>query len=144
MCSILKDFFISLFIPVIASAATAYFLRKNDNHNRNEDNKQQTANIAKALYSEIETLMTIYKRLELNQEPPKNGTDIKIASIQHNYLTVYENNLDKIGLFNTDDIQKIIELYTYIKALLDSHLHVADFWEKYAQYTRSENVDKQE
>lgn len=40
---------------------------------------------------------------------------------------------------NEDDIPYIIELYTCIKGLIDSHIYLAKRWEMYAQYTWDSN-----
>lgn len=146
-----------MFIAVLTSWMTSYltarYLKENDNKNRERDVTNSRCTLAKALYSELQALIKLYggkddecneDNMKVPSEPPEQGKDIKIAYISQNYISVYESQLGRIGLLNEDDIPYIIELYTYIKGLIDSHIYLAKRWEMYARYTRESNKIPQE
>ena len=82
--------------------------------------------------------------IKLSDLPPKNGSEIKAANISQNYISVYENNLDKIGILKTEDISYIIELYLYFKYLIDSLKWLSERWETYVQYNNDNEDSKDE
>lgn len=142
------DFSKSVMITVLASLTTFVFavvLFAVKSWWTNKEQKQRSRqNLAKAIHSELSALMEIYKQMELSETPPKSGEDLTIAHLTQNYISVYENNLDKIGILDKDDIEVIIKLYIGIKGLIDSHIYLAKRWEMYAQYTREPNKIRQE
>lgn len=98
--------------------------------------KREQKKLATALYAESESLMTLYEPNKLENKVPENGSDIKNVRISCNYIAVFENNTDKIGILNTADIKSIIDLYITIKALIDTLLVLADRWELHATSSR--------
>lgn len=139
------DFSSKAIVALLSSMFTAGFVWLQRWGEEREQKRIARQNLAKAIYSEISTLVEIYKQMELTETPPQVGTDLKIAYLTQDYISVYENNLDKIGILDTDDIEEIVKLYICIKALIDSHIYLAKRWEMYAQYTRELNkIPKEE
>ena len=141
----MQEVFLIVFSAWLTSYLTAKFMKGNDDKKRAADIANNRRTLAKALASELQALLTIYGNkdeesneinMKVSSEPPKQGSDIKIAYISQNYVSVYERQLEKIGLLNEDDIPYIIGLYTCIKGLIDSHILLAKRWEMYARYTR--------
>lgn len=153
----MKEVCIPVFLAILTSWMTSYltakYLKVNDNKNRMTAISNSRRALAKALFSELQALLEMYggkdeknneENMKVPSEPPEQGKDLKIAYISQSYISVYESQLGQIGLLNEDDIPYIIEIYTYIKGLIDSHIYLAKRWEKYAQYTRDPDCNLRE
>lgn len=135
------ELFLTITVPPIltsffTSYLSAHFLKKNDNDNKTENLNKERQNLAKALHTEIFILVKMYEEIRLPENPPKTGDEIKVAYISQNYISVYENNLNKIGILDKDDIPKIIEFYMCVKYLIDSLQLLSKRWEVFTQYQR--------
>lgn len=149
----MREFFIAVIPALLSSFLTAKFMKENDDEKREVEIVNNRRTLAKALYSELFALLVLYGRkdeksneqnMKVSSDPPKQGSDIKIAYISQNYISVYESQLGKIGLLNEDDIPYIIGLYTCIKGLIDSYIYLAMRWKMYAQYTREHKCEIEE
>lgn len=139
------DFSAKIIIALLSALFIAFFAWLQSLWEKREQKRVARQNLAKAIHSEISTLVEIYKQMELSEIPPQSGEDLKIAYLTQNYISVYESNLDKIGILDNNDIEKIVKLYICIKALIDSHIYLAKRWEMYAQYTRDpKNIPQEE
>ena len=124
MCLSGCELFLTITVPpaltsFLTSYLSAYFLRKNDDKNKLDTLNKERRNLAKALHTEISTLVKMYDKMKLENKLPEKGSDIKVAFISQNYIAVYENNLDKLGILESDDISYIVEFYMYCKSLID-------------------------
>ena len=141
MCLSGCELFLTIIVPpaltsCLTSYLSAYFLRKNDDKNKFDTLNKERRNLAKALHTEISTLVKMYDKIKLENKSPENGSDIKVAFISQNYIAVYENNLDKLGILENEDISHIIEFYMYCKYLIDSLKYLAQRWEQCISYQR--------
>lgn len=143
--SCLDDFSSKVIIALLSALFIAFFAWVQSWWERRGQKRIARQNLAKAIHSEISTLVGIYRQMELTETPPQSGKNIKIAYLTQNYISVYENNLDKIGILDNGDIKEVVKLYICIKALIDSHIYLSKRWEMYAQYTRDPNsIPKEE
>jgi hypothetical protein len=129
---------ITVLIGAIAGAiGKAYFDKKNLQSATKENKKR----LAKALQSELKTLIKIYDHNKL--APWVDGQDnrVKIVKIDCNYLTVFENNTDKLGALEADDIDKIVEFYTFLKSFIDTLQVLSIRWDEYARYQRAQQAN---
>ena len=141
MCLSGCELFLTITVPpaltsFLTSYLSAYFLRKNDDKNKLDTLNKERRNLAKALHTEISTLVKMYDKMKLENKLPEKGSDIKVAFISQNYIAVYENNLDKLGILESEDISYIVEFYMYCKSLIDSLKYLAQRWEQYVSYQR--------
>ena len=89
-----------------------YFLRINIEKDRNR------RALAIALMTEIIAMKNVYKSVEL--KPWQDWTHNNVQSIEENYTIIYDTSSNKIALFEYEDITEIVELYTLLKAHLDT------------------------
>ncbi|WP_029541039.1 hypothetical protein [Selenomonas sp. AB3002] len=94
----------------------------------NERKRQVTA-IKKALKTELETLLKIYEPRKIKPEPPHDGVDIKVISLQSKYTTVFSENASKIGMLDENTIQSVVVAYTRLSALMDTLRVYSRRWE---------------
>ena len=135
---------LSILSGLCGCVLTSIFTIWNDNRKIEKSIDIKRNNLAKAIHTELSTLLEIYDKMKLKETMPQQGDDIAIAKISQNYISVYENNLDKIGILDNEDVKYIVQLYTYIKSLIDSLICLADRWEDYAKYTRELNANDKE
>lgn len=93
--------------------------------------------LAITLSSEIKAFKTVYDNdrysYRLKKDPPQNGTDIKIVRLECNYVVTFDNNTDKLGLLDEEDISEIISFYMELKSLIDTLMVLATRWERYIE-----------
>lgn len=140
----MQDVFIAILSAWLTSFLTAKYLKGNDNKNREADIANSRRVLAKALRSELLTLREIYRNMEVSPAPPKSGNDISVSYLSQNYISIYEHNIERIGLLKEEDIPCIVELYICIKSLIDSLICLSNRWELFAMYTRGNDVDEKE
>lgn len=92
--------------------------------------------LARALNAELKTLLFIYDKSKLDQWDDTKPVQTKIAKIDFNYLIVFESNTDKLGLFDSDEIDEIVKFYTFLKSFIETLQVLAMRWEEYARYSR--------
>lgn len=106
-------------------------------YNCSDDKELARRKLAKALKAEISSLIKLYQANKLETALPQEGSDISIVKIECNYLSVFENNTDKIGIFDEDDIAEIISFYMQTKGLIDTLSVLSERWSSYAMYSRT-------
>ncbi|WP_196603466.1 hypothetical protein [Pectinatus haikarae] len=127
-------FIISFITSVFTFAITSGFTICRDRGKEKKDLKQNRSKLAKALYSEIKAFIDMYQEYKLTKKLPQNGDDIKIVRLECNYVVTFDNNTDKLGILDEDDIPRIIFFYMQLKSLIDTLMVLAERWEKYASY----------
>lgn len=131
----------SLVIAIISAAAAAIFMNifmfLRETYIKCDQIETDREKLAKALHSEISTLIDLYRKNPVSPDTPRQGSDIRIVHLNCNYISVFENNTDKLGLLDKDDISSIITLYIHIKGLMDTLIVFATRWDTYALYSRS-------
>ncbi len=141
----MEDFSISVvFSGLLGSILTMIFTKFYDDCRQKKNFKIEQKNLAKALKTEISVLVKMYQKIKLPENPPNNGSNLNVAYISQNYISVYENNTNRLGILNSDDIPKIIELYMCIKYLIDSLQWLSQRWEIYSRYGRTPNYSSKE
>ena len=126
----------SVLTSVLAATLTNIGMYIRETYNASKAKKSEQRKLANALHAEVKTLFMLYEKNSLKPELPLQGSDIAIVRLSCNYLSIFENNTDKIGIFNPEDIACIIELYIGLKGLIDTILVLAERWDKYATYSR--------
>lgn len=77
--------------------------------------------IARAFWAEITALFALYEGLKLVPwDPPEKNIDYNMLNIQYDYLSIFNSNADKIGLFPHEDAVEFIKFYTFAKSYIDS------------------------
>ncbi len=134
-----------IFLVVLSACLTAYltakFMEGNDDKNREADIINSRRALAKAIHAELVNFREKYNAIQLSPDLPWNGEDIPVSYISQKYITVYESQLNKLGLLSNDDIPHIVKLYIFIKALIDSRIRLNDIREEYIQYTQKQITD---
>lgn len=126
--------FVALLTFIITSIRD-YFMDKS----KQKANEQHQIDCLKlALKKELQTIQALYYQLKLSDEPPKDGDDIKIISLQSHYTTVYEKNADKIGMLEPETAEAIVTAYTYIAAFMDTLRVYGQRWEAMIAYERTD------
>ena len=133
LCSNYQTLLSGLFDSVL----TMLFVFVHDYWKQQHLKKMEIQNLAKAIHTEITVLVKLYGKMKLKSSPPLSGADIKAVLISQNYLSVYENNLNKIGILKKKDVTEIIKLYLCFKYLIDSLKYLSQRWETYVQYQRN-------
>lgn len=103
-------------ISFIISIAVFWIKKKLDDFN----NRQR---LAQALLTELETLFLHYKKMSDGQSfliVKENCLIVNTMLVDDSFLTVYDHNTDKIGLFDKKSIAEVVKLYTAIRGYIYS------------------------
>ena len=102
-----------------------------------DKNKGEIKSLKLALKTELQTLQAIYYQLKISDNPPKNGDDIKVISLQSQYTTVYERNAGRIGMLEPDVAEAVVTAYVYVDAFMDTLRVYGQRWEAMIAYERA-------
>ena len=89
---------------------------------KNKETQQRVLSIA--LIAEMEALSKRWQQANSERlvRVPENYpmSELPFWRIDENYFSVFENNCDKIGIFDDDDTKEIISVYITAKGFVDS------------------------
>lgn len=122
------------FVTFIITSIRDYFINKSK---QKDDRDHEIQCLKLALKTELQTMQAIYYQLKISDEPPKDGDDIKVISLQSNYTTIYEKNADKIGMLEPDTAKAVVIAYTHIAAFMDTLRVYGQRWEGMIAYERT-------
>ena len=115
---------------VISAGIIAFIFNVLLTHYKDYNNRKiQVATLKKALKTELETLLKIYEPRKIKPEPPHDGVDIKVISLQSKYTTVFAENASKIGMLDESIAQSVVLAYTRLSALMDTLRVYSRRWE---------------
>ncbi len=117
-----KEWLVPLFSALsgtlVGGWVTYYFNKK---HTKDLEDKERL-NLAKALETELSVLWERYMEIKGNEIERSNDTSPVLTGIfetSQNYFVVFDNNANKLGLFEQEIIEKVIKAYINGKALID-------------------------
>ena len=118
------DIFLSIIPPLVVALVTTY-LNNKYTQNREKNNKSRTVTevkvrLAKAFWAEISSLIAIYDSHKISEYVDGSAINIEIVRIDSSYLSVFDNNTDKIGLFPADDAKEFLKFYLFLKSFIDT------------------------
>lgn len=110
---------------LIAVVATHWLIKS-----RSKDETNATKiRIARAFWAEITALFSLYESLKLVPwDPPEKNIDYNMVKIQYDYISIFNSNADKIGLFPHEDAIEFINFYTFAKSYIDSLRELSRRW----------------
>lgn len=129
----LSELFSGLFGALLASLATVYLAQvTKENYDIERDEKyidNLKISLVLAFRSEIESLFDLYENLKLKPWVEiKKRPILKMVNIQYDYISIFNSNADKIGLFPHEDAVEFIKFYTFTKAYIDSIRELSRRW----------------
>lgn len=96
-------------------------MRSREKQKQKTDLKTNKIRLARAFWAEITALFALYEGLKLVPwDPPEKEIDYNMLNIQYDYLSIFNSNADKIGLFPHEDAVEFIKFYTFAKSYIDS------------------------
>ena len=137
----MQEVLIAILSAWLTSFLTAKYLKVNDNKNREASIANSRCSLANALHAELINFYKIYEDIKLPHELPFYGGDVALSHISQRYITVYEGQLNKLGILDKADLPNIIKLYIYIKALIDSRNQLNDICKEHINYERKKIAD---
>ena len=137
----MRDIVLVVLSAWLTSYLTAKFMKNNDDKKRETDITNHRQALIKALHAELVNFREIYDVIALLPDLPWNGSKVTVSHISQQYIAVYENQLNKIGILDKGDIPYIIRLYVNIKVLIDVRHQLNEICKEYNDYTRKMVAD---
>lgn len=104
-------------------------MRSREKQKQKTDLKTNKIRLARAFWAEITALFALYEGLKLVPwDPPEKEIDYNMLNIQYDYLSIFNSNADKIGLFPHEDAVEFIDFYTFAKSYIDSLRELSRRW----------------
>lgn len=113
-----------------------------ENKKRKTDLKTNKFRIARAFWAEITALFSLYENLKLVPwDTLEKDIEYNMVNIQYDYISIFNSNADKIGLFPHEDAVEFIKFYTFTKSYIDSLRELSRRWINHAVREEKHSLD---
>lgn len=98
--------------------------------------------LARSFWAEITALFDLYESLKLDPwMSSEEGVIYKMVNIQYDYISIFNSNADKIGLFPPEDAAEFVRFYTFTKFYIDTLRELSRRWLNHAQREEKHRLD---